>query len=134
MVGEWGDDSKTSSLTTVCQWTKNQNFLTRSFQASFGSHVELEGTQVIGWDPVRGAIRSWVFDSDGGFGVGLWTRDGERWTIKQLHVLPDGRKASATNVIERIDDNTFTWQSVGRAVDGEILPNIKAITVKRTGE
>ena len=51
--------------------------------------------------------------------------------IKQLHVLPDGRKASATNVIERIDNDTFTWQSIGRAVDGEILPNIEAITVKR---
>jgi uncharacterized protein (TIGR02246 family) len=131
MVGEWVDQGDGSSLRTVCQWTKNKNFLTRSFQASIGDQIELEGTQVIGWDPLRETIRSWVFDSDGGFGVGLWTQKGDRWIVKQLHVLADGRQASATNVIRRVDDDTFTWQSVGREVDGQVLPNVEEVTIVR---
>lgn len=131
MVGEWVDRDDQSSLRTVCQWTKNRNFLTRSFQASIGGQIELEGTQVIGWDPLRQTIRSWVFDSDGGFSVGLWTGQDDRWTVKQLQVLPDGRQASATNVIRRVDDDTFTWQSIGREVDGEMLPNVEEVTIVR---
>jgi uncharacterized protein (TIGR02246 family) len=131
MVGEWVDQSDDSSLRTVCQWTKNKNFLTRSFQASIGDQIELEGTQVVGWDPIRQTIRSWVFDSDGGFGVGLWQQKGDRWIVKQLHVLADGRQASATNVIKRVDDNTCTWQSIGREVDGQMLPNVEEVTIVR---
>ena len=34
-------------------------------------------TQRIGWDPVADHIRSWEFDSEGGFGEGKWGGDGE---------------------------------------------------------
>ncbi len=131
MVGEWVDEDEGSSLRTVCQWTKNKNFLTRSFSVSIGDQIELEGTQIVGWDPLRQTIRSWVFDSDGGFGVGLWSQNGDRWVVKQLHVLADGRQASATNVIRRIDDDSFTWQSIGREVDGQMLPNVEEVTIVR---
>jgi hypothetical protein len=46
-------------------------------------------------------------------------------------VLSDGRKASMVNIIRVIDDDTFTLQSVGREVDGELLPNIDEVTVIR---
>ena len=29
-------------------------------------------TQRIGWDPAAKQIRSWEFDSEGGFGEGTW--------------------------------------------------------------
>jgi uncharacterized protein (TIGR02246 family) len=131
MVGEWVDRGDGSSLRAVCRWTKNRNFLTRSFQASIGDQIDLEGTQIIGWDPLRETIRSWVFDSDGGFGVGIWTPRKDGWDVKQLQVLADGRQASATNVIRRVDDNTFTWQSIGREIDGQMLPNVEEVTVVR---
>ena len=59
---------------------------------------DLEGTQVIGWDPAAGTIRSWMFDSDGGFGEGIWSKKDNSWIVKFSQVLPDGRKASATNI------------------------------------
>jgi uncharacterized protein (TIGR02246 family) len=131
MVGHWVDKDEEATIETVCQWTKNRNFLSRSFSVSTAEGVELEGTQVIGWDPAEKVIRSWLFDSDGGFGVGVWSRDGDRWTIRALQVLPDGRKASAVNVLSRVDQDTFTWQSTAREVDGEVLPSIGPVSVAR---
>jgi hypothetical protein len=45
--------------------------------------------------------------------------------------LPDGRKASATNIYTIVDDNTFTWKSVSREVDGEFLPNVEEFKMLR---
>ena len=91
----------------------------------------MEGTQVIGWDPVEKTIRSWMFDSDGGFGQGVWTRKGDNWVVKFSQVLADGREASSINVYKCVDENTYTWKSVGREVGGEQLPNIEEIKVAR---
>ncbi len=65
------------------------------------------GSQIIGWDPYAQTIRSWLFDSDGGFGVGRWTPAGNRWTVKTLSVLPDGRRGSATNIYELEGDTVW---------------------------
>ena len=131
LIGEWVDQDEESKIETVCGWTKNKNFITRSFTVSIKDRIEIAGTQIIGWDPVAGRIRSWIFDSDGTFGEGLWTRQGNRWTVKFSGVLQGGKKASSVNVLTCVDDNTFTWQSISREVDGELLPNIDAVTVVR---
>jgi len=131
LVGEWEDKEGDASVQMTCRWTKNRNFLTRSFAASIGDHTDLEGTQVIGWDPSKKVIRSWLFDSDGSFGAGAWSRKGDRWTIQALQVLSDGRKASSLNVLRKVDDDTFTWESTGREVGGEVLPNLGPVTVVR---
>lgn len=131
MVGTWKDESEGSSIETTCDWTKNRNFLIRSFKVYIEDRADLEGTQVIGWDPHMGTIRSWLFDSDGGFGVGRWTGAENQWTVNSLHVLPDGRRASATNIHELIDENTLRFQSIGRTVDGELMPSIDPVEVRR---
>ena len=131
MIGEWVDEDGNSSVETVCAWTKNKNFITRSFKVSIKDHIDIEGTQVIGWDPAAQSIRSWMFDSDGGFGDALWSRQGNRWTINASRTLNGGEKASAINVLTYVDDDHFTWQSTGREIDGELLPNIEAVTVVR---
>jgi hypothetical protein len=91
----------------------------------------MAGMQIIGWDPLEKKIRSWVFDSDGGFAEGSWKKQGNQWHIHQTGVLPDGRKSSSVNVITYIDDNTCTLQSVNRVVDGEILPNIDEVQISK---
>jgi uncharacterized protein (TIGR02246 family) len=133
MIGTWVDRDEHATVETKCEWTKNRNFLTRSFKVIVQDRIELEGTQVIGWDPARRQIRSWVFDSEGGFGEGLWTRRGNRWTVKAHRVLQGGERAAAINVITVVDRDTFTWQSVDREVDGELLPNIDEVTIVRKG-
>jgi uncharacterized protein (TIGR02246 family) len=131
MVGSWIDDSDGTRIETDCEWTKNQNFLTRSFKLSIGDRINLSGMQIVGWDPATKQIRSWVFDSDGGFSEGKWTHKGNHWIIQQVGTLPDGGQTTATNIITYIDNDSFTWQATDRTVDGEVLPNIDEGLVRR---
>ena len=131
LVGEWGDQSPDAAIAADVTWTKNKTFLSYAFKASAPGMDDLEGTQVIGWDPAAGTIRSWMFDSDGGFGEGIWTKKDNSWIIKFSQVLPDGRKASATNIYTLIDANTFTWKSIGRKVGEDFLPNVEEVKIVR---
>jgi uncharacterized protein (TIGR02246 family) len=132
MVGSWVDrDEEGVVIQTDCEWTKNKNFMTRSFAVAVGDKVNLAGMQIVGWDPVAKQIRSWVFDSDGGFGEGKWAHKGNRWVITQSGTLPDGGKSSAVNIMRQLDNNSFTWQSVQRSAGGEILPDVKEVTIVR---
>jgi uncharacterized protein (TIGR02246 family) len=131
MVGSWVDDDDDADVETTCQWSKNQNFLVRSFTISVRNDLKMSGMQLIGWDPVAKQIRSWVFDSDGGFGEGLWHRKGDRWYIQNRDTLANGQKSSSLNILTFVNKNTFTWQSVNRQSAGRILPNVGEIVVIR---
>jgi len=131
MIGEWVDADDDATVETTCQWTKNNNFITRSFRVYVAGSVNLEGTQIIGWDPAARTIRSWMFDSEGGFGVGVWTRNGDQWTVRALQVLAGGERASAINTMTYVDDDTFTIRSTNREIDGELSPDIPEIKVVR---
>jgi len=131
MVGAWLDQDDNAKVETVCKWTANKAFLSRSFSMSTPGGDDLTGTQIVGWDPAAKRIRSWVFDSDGGFGEGVWTHEGDRWLIKTVSTLPSGKKATALQIITKLNDNSFSWESKAREVDGELLPNVDPITVVR---
>jgi uncharacterized protein (TIGR02246 family) len=131
MIGTWIDRDDQARIETTCQWTRNKNFINRAFTVSVGDQVDLAGMQIIGWDPATKQIRSWVFDSDGGFAEGRWTKNDNRWSITVTGTMPDDRKASSINVITCVDENQFKWQSVSRTVDGELLPNIDEVLVVR---
>jgi len=131
MVGTWVDEGEGSKVTTTCSWTNNRKFLKRSFSVTIDGHLSLEGDQFVGWDPIEGRIRSWTFDSEGGFGEGRWLRDGNRWLVKTSYVLADGERASALNVYTYVDRDTLKWQSTNREVGGELLPNVPEVTVVR---
>ena len=70
MIGTWVDGEDQGQIETTCQWTRNKNFITRSFTVSVPDRIDLTGMQIVGWDPAEKQIRSWVFDSDGGFSGG----------------------------------------------------------------
>jgi uncharacterized protein (TIGR02246 family) len=134
MIGTWIDQDEQCRIETVCKWTKNQNFITRMFAMSVRGQLEISGMQIVGWDPATKKIRSWVFDSDGGFGEGVWKKKDKSWFIQTTGTLPDGNKTSQVNIIRQIDDNTCTWQSINREAAGEILPNIEEVVVVRQPE
>ena len=131
LIGEWVDRDKSSTLDTVYQWTSNNSFITGSFTAYVQGKVDLQGTQVIGWDPVAKVIRSWVFDSQGGFGQGTWSKKGNAWVVDSSSILSTGEKASSINTYTYVDENTFTFQSEGRDIGGEPMPDIAPVTVIR---
>ena len=91
LLGEWLDESSESIIHTTCRWSDDRNFLLRDFVIHVQGKPVLSVTRRIGWDPLSKQIKSWVFDSDGGYGQAIWTRNGNQWTIKSTGVLPDGR-------------------------------------------
>ncbi|MFO0818425.1 MAG: SgcJ/EcaC family oxidoreductase [Pirellulales bacterium] len=131
LVGRWTDQDDQATVLTECHWAKNNNFLVRSFTVQIRDRIDMAGIQVVGWDPAAKRVRSWVFDSDGGFGEGTWTNKGDRWHIQLQGVLADGRKTSAITIMTRLDANTCTLQSVSRTVDGELLPNIDEVKIHK---
>ena len=131
MIGHWVDKDDEVDIETDCKWTKNQSFITRSFTVAAEGQINMSGMQIVGWDPLAKTIRSWTFDSDGGFAEATWTLKKDRWFIQNKGYLADGRKASMTNVIKQVDQNSFTWQTIERTAGGELLPNIDEVLIVR---
>ncbi len=131
MIGNWEDKDGGDVIKTQCQWTRNKNYIMRAFTASVEDRVNLTGMQFVGWDAARKQIRSWVFDSDGGFSEGVWTKKDNQWLVQTKATLPNGKLASSTSILKPIDGSRFAWQKVNRVVDGEILPNIDEVVIVR---
>ena len=136
MIGSWHDDDPRPAVEvqTDCAWTKNKNFITRSYAVAMGNDVRKSGMQIIGWDPIAKQIRSWVFDSDGGYGEGTWTHKGDKWFIQNSATLQDGGKATSLNIMTKLDDNSFKWESVNRDIDGQLQPNADPVIVVRKAD
>lgn len=131
LVGDWVDDDEKVNAEFSCHFTKNDAFLVRSFRVALADDKRLSGMQVIAWDPARGAVRSWTFDSDGGFGEETWAQSGNRYTIRAKYTLPDGGTASAVHVLTYVHDDKCTWKSVNREIDGVLQPDIGEVVLVR---
>ena len=131
LVGDWVDEDENRSIEFSCHFTKNASFLVRSFRIVAAKDVSMSGMQLIAWDPAKESIRSWTFDSDGGFGEDAWSQSGNRYTIRAKYTLPDGGTASAVNVFTFVNDSKCTWKSVSREIDGELQPDTDEIVLVR---
>jgi uncharacterized protein (TIGR02246 family) len=131
LIGTWHVASKDREVTTVYEWNANKTFIHGKYTIKEGAKVVESGTQMFGKDNAAGAIHSWVFQSDGGFGDGLWTRDGKKWTVNVYGVTADGSELTATAIYVHVDANTYTWQSVDQTVDGVAIPDTKPIKVTK---
>lgn len=133
LVGKWEETDKASGISVESEfaWARGGNFLTRNVAVKRGGETELEGWQIIGWDPSEESIRSWTFDAEGGFSEGSWTREGNRWLLREIGVSPDGARTSADNTITRLGDDKFAWESDNRTLDGNPQPSIGRIEISR---
>jgi uncharacterized protein (TIGR02246 family) len=131
LVGEWINESQDAVVNTTCKWSQDGNFLIREFTMKTQGQPVLSGTQRIGWDAVKRQFKTWIFDSEGGFGEGYFTRDGNRWLVKAEGVRQDGQAASATNIITRLGKDRIGWQSVDRTLGGAAIAGINEFTVVR---
>ena len=131
MIGAWKDRGGDYSVETKADWARGNNFITRNFKVSERDDVILEGWQIIGWDPIQKRIRSWIFDSDGGYGQGTWTRDGNRWLVKETRVQPDGDESSSEQTFTYVDPDHCTYEAANRTLNGDPQPNIAKVDIDR---
>jgi uncharacterized protein (TIGR02246 family) len=121
LVGQWLDQSSDSTVHIDCRWSPDKNFLLRDFTIHVQGQPVMTVNQRIGWDPLTKQIKSWVFDSEGGYGDGIWTRKGNEWVIKSTGVLTDGRVATATHVLSPVGPNSARWTSTERTIGDQVI-------------
>ncbi|HUG18067.1 MAG TPA: SgcJ/EcaC family oxidoreductase [Planctomycetaceae bacterium] len=131
LLGDWVDEAEDSVITFSCQSVDNGNFLLRQFTILIGGEEVMSGTQRIGWDPLTGKLRTWIFDSEGSYGEGSWHRDGDRWILKCTGVMPDGQTASSTSIYTSINSHTMTWQLVDHEIAGVQQPDSEIYSIVR---
>ncbi|MCU0959515.1 MAG: SgcJ/EcaC family oxidoreductase [Pirellulaceae bacterium] len=131
LVGEWVEESSETAIRLLCRWAPNENFLLVEFTAQVDGAVVMQSHQRIGWDPHAERIRSWVFDSDGGYGEGRWAQVDGAWVIKSTATMPDGESGSATLYIEPVDDNKFIMKGFERVAGDSALPDFEAVIVRK---
>ncbi len=105
--------------------SRDGNYLLREFIVTGPDHNVRSFSQRIGWDPLSGGLKSWTFDSDGGYSEGVWKRQGDSWIVNTSGVSPDGKRSSATTIHSQINDKGFVFDSVGATVDGKLCPDAK---------
>lgn len=130
LVGMWEDVGPGLTAGTTCGWSAGGAFLVRQHCVS-GSATAAEPTddvpgllppgdvaprdvtEILGWDPERGEIRSWVFTSAGRFAEGTWSRDGDGWRVRL-----DGRGADMGRSCEFIVGHQGETLTVRGSADG----------------
>jgi len=110
--------------------SRDGNYLLREFTITHPDHSRQSFSQRIGWDPLTKALKSWTFDSNGGYHEGLWKQQGESWIVNTNGVSPDGKRSSATNIHSQINDKSFMLESVGATTEGKLGPDMK-VQLKR---
>ncbi len=131
LVGSWAEKDGDTSIDSTFEWARGGNFLTRNLTVKRREETTLEGWQIIGWDAGQERIRSWTFDTEGGFSEGVWTRDGDSWLIRDSGTLPDGSHTTAEQTITKTGADKFTWQANNRTLGGEPQPGTDRFEINR---
>jgi len=131
LIGEWkSTGGQGAEIRTTYSWAPSKKFINVQFSIK-EKDLALTGAQVIGVDPATGSIHSWTFEADGGVGAGQWSRDGDHWVLDAAGTLNDGTTLTETNILRRINEDTFTWQSINRLLDDSEIPDLPPVKVAR---
>jgi uncharacterized protein (TIGR02246 family) len=133
LLGDWVCADKSKDVEVHCRRVLNASFILVDFTVKNGKEAS-STTQRFGWDPVNRQIRSWYFDSTGGFGEATCTVAGDGLVSESNGVLPDGRVGTAVDRITFPDDKSFVFQARNRAVDGRPLADLDLRFVRSAGK
>lgn len=135
LVGTWVDGNEKSTVSNQVGYIQGGSFLTRQYQISSPQGFSQTGMQIIGWDNEHNVIRCWQFDGDGSFGEGTFEQSSPTtWRCPMVVKLVDGRRASYSQVIERVSDNELKLSLVNMEVDGQALPGSGPDKLTRYGK
>jgi uncharacterized protein (TIGR02246 family) len=130
LVGQWSGSSGKLSMQMSARWNSTKTFLHREVSVSSDGKPVLSGTQEIGRDPLTDAIKSWVFNSDGSHGEGVWSLEGNSWMVLAAGVSPNGQECSSRQTFKFLDKDTLVWKMKDASLSGQPLPNLE-FTLKR---
>lgn len=132
LIGEWSGQSNDLAYDFNAKWSEDGHFIERKFTVKRAGQDILHGTQKIGWDASEQVIRSWAFDSQGGYGDGVWGRDGDVWHVETRGVLSDGKSVESSNTYELKPDGKLEWTVKYSQIDGKPAPEFKVSLTKQS--
>lgn len=123
LIGKWTARIDDDVIAYECRWIADKAFLALKWESTTDRIAGQDGLIVVGWDETEQTLKTWTFDTDGGFAEGLFKKPGDKWQLVNTHVLPDGSLGSSVTVFNKVDDNTITWRRVAQEIDGELMPD-----------
>jgi hypothetical protein len=134
LVGDWVDEGSDAVIQMSCKWSDDTNYLLAEYNVKIQGKPAMKSSQRIGWDPLTEKIKSWVFDSDGGHGEGIWAQIDDHWVIKSTAVMPDGQTGSATIVLEPQGKDTYIMKGFDRIRGKTAEPDFEVKIVRKPPE
>jgi uncharacterized protein (TIGR02246 family) len=134
LIGQWVDESDESTVHMDTRWSEDGNFIVTSFAIRATGHKVMSGTQRIGWDGSLEKFKSWIFDSEGGHGEGIWSETEGRWIVKSTGVRADGDVYSATHTYEAQGPDAYLFSVTDRTVGDESEPDFTSHVVRKPPE
>ncbi len=131
LIGTWVAEEHGNKSESVCRWVAGKSFVQRTYTTTMFDGTQTSGIQMIGWNPEGGHVQSWDFSSTGGHAVGVWSAEEGGWTSEIRGVTSDGVPTTSVNVLRRLDDDAYVWQSLNRTVGGMALPDTDEVVLKR---
>jgi uncharacterized protein (TIGR02246 family) len=131
LIGTWTAEEQGARSESMCRWIANKSFVERSHTTTQPDGAVSSGVQIIGWNPESERVQSWNFTSDGGHAIGVWTPRQGGWSAEVHGVTGDGTPTTAVNLLTRLDDNAYVWQSIQRTAGGRSLPDTDEVVLKR---
>lgn len=131
LVGTWVAEEHGNRAESVCRWVGKQGFVQRSFTNTLFDGTQSSGVQMIGWNPQAGVMQSWTFNADGGHAIGVWMPTDQGWAAETQGMTGDGIPTTSTNVLRRLDDNAYVWQSFNRTLGGVAVADSDEVVIKR---
>ena len=131
LIGTWRSQAKDHEMVITFAREKDRPFLTGDFTTTSAGKTVSLGTMKIGLDPISGQFRSWHFDPDGGYGHGVWLREGKNWAVDSRGTQGDGAETTSVNVLTRFGVDELGWRSIDRTVSGKPQPDSAPVRLKR---
>ncbi|WP_165250949.1 YybH family protein [Paludisphaera soli] len=132
MVGEWVNEGAHDKVSAEIKWAENRSYLIRNYSVELDGEKKSSGTMFIGWDPQTGQIKSWLFDSEGGRGEGVWLRTSDNeWVVKAQGVLRNGLPTSATQIHTILNKDSVKTDSIDRILGGQFADDVLDIVMVR---
>lgn len=131
LIGTWVAEEHGAKTESVCRWVANKSFVQRTYTVTRPDQTKTSGIQIIGHNPQGDHVQSWNFSSDGGIAVGIWSPRENGWSAEISGISGNGQSTTAVNLLTRLDNNAYVWQSVQRTIAGQSLPNTDEVVLKR---
>ena len=131
LIGTWTAEEQGNKTESVCSWVSGHSFVKRDYTTTYFDGTQTSGVQMIGWNPQGGYLQSWTFSPGGGHAIGVWMPTEDGWAAQMQGMSGDGVPTSSVNLLKRLDDDAYVWQSVDRTVGGVAIGDTNEVVIKR---